>query len=677
MTTFGTGTFGSGTFGNPSPGTYEPTGINDAVNLDAPVAAFIGDPIGPDGDITLTVAIDDPAIAVTPDGIGDAIAHDAPTATETDEAQAGDGPAATISHDNPAAEYLITAVPDGIGNPTALDAPTLDLVLLIQPDGSVSDAITLDAPVADARFPADVTVGIAVGVTGDDPTAGMLIIAAPDGLNDTMAGDPPANTFTAAAAVGDGPAVAIANDGPAITLAAAVSLAGGLTVKPVPGGAISVRYPDAVITASPHYDPIVPIDTTVPAAATHSLGIGPWNTNIAWSGLGTTSAVYGASVPVLPLPNATSKSFTLRLNAGDEARADFILSREDAFIITERSTDLWWRRRDPKRSLVEPIGRFNADNVDTSMDEDGQIRVSATFVDYRSLLEDRIILTVANTPTAGLSSWPRGTVVTDILRFVIPTNQKVDLTEITAGTETFVGTITEPIELPPGTTVGEAMANLATISTSPWEWWVELPINSGDRPKLRLAPNGRGATRGIYLIDTGTGQSPIRSWSIQAAGSKYANAIYFQASQGGVVETLPADVETYGEHDAMETDTSIKSTATTPNLPLVTAAATKKLNELANQQITWTLNLREGFWEGRTHIDVGDWVTVQINLGGELITGAHRVSEISGEVDAGGAENIALTLGPPRPARDPRSRYSSTARLVRTLKNYTRQDNTP
>lgn len=431
------------------------------------------------------------------------------------------------------------------------------------------------------------------------------------------------------------------------------------------------------ITTSPHYDPIVPPDTSVPAAATHALGIGPWNTAISWSGLGQPPAVYGASVPVLALPNATSKSFTLRLNAGDEARADFVLAREDAFIITERSTDLWWRRRDPKRSLVEPIGRFNADNVDTSMDEDGQIRVSATFVDYRALLEDRLILTVANTPTAGLSSWPKGTVITDILRFVIPTNQKIDLTEISPGTATYVGTTKEPIELPPGTTVGEAMASLATNSTKAWEWWVELPVNSGDRPKLRLAPDGRGTNRGIYLIDIGTGQSPIKSWTIQASGAKYANTIYFQASQGGVVETLLADVELYGQRDAQETDTSIKSTPTAPNLPLVTAAAVKKLTALADQQITWTLNLREGFWEGRSHIDVGDWITVQIKLGGQLITGTHRVSEISGDIDATGAESIALTLGPPRPARDPRSRYSPMARLVRTLKNYTRQDTTP
>jgi hypothetical protein len=646
--TFGAATFGSGLFGDPTPPAVaaEPDGVNDGVALDAPTAAF--------------------AAAATPDGVNDALNLDSPAAQNNDTAATPDGVAVGLAQDDPSAVAVTAVAPDeGPGLSVATDDPVAAWSSVATPDG-VNDAVALDNPGAGTNATATPD-GVAVTINSDDPAVSPT--ALPDAIAVALALDAPTAAW-AAACTPAGIALAVGEDAAAAGFVAA-ALPDGVQAK------IHLTGPDAQypITVSPHYDPIVPSDAAVPVVAQHLLGVGPWNTGIVWKGApnhGPGSATYPASVPVLGMPSATSKSFTLRLNAGDEARADFNLPREQAIVVERFATDLWWRRRDPRRRVVEAVGRFNAQTTDVRLADNGQLNVSATFVDYRSLLEDRIVLTVADHPSAGLSSWDKGTVVTDILRFVVPTNLKLDLTEITDGTETYCGTITEPVEVPPGTTVGEAFDNLRAISTKPWEWWVELPDDNGARPKLRFAPDGRGADRGVYLIDLGTGQSPLASWSVQAASSQYANAIYFQGGTGGVVYTLPADVEAYGQRDAQEADGSLLG-----NLPLIQAAAQKRLHELASQSYSWSLTLREGVWEGRSHIDVGDLVNVRVALGAETISGVERVTEISVEVDADGFERVTLTLGPPKPARDPRSRYAATTRLVRTLKNYTRQDTTP
>jgi hypothetical protein len=601
--------FGSGTFGaGPFGGTVAWTATTTPADL---AEATTSDP--PTATVTATAV---------PDGVAVGVDSDQPDATETgDRAATPDAIADTAGVDNPAVTFTTAATTGDL----AIDVATADpaAVAVALPTGIAETALA-GTPTAAFSTTAE-PAGVAAPLTCDTPTTTTpyLGTATPDGLRITLSPNQPAATFPPAA-------------------------------------------------PTPTYVPIA-APTPAPRPTTHILGVGPWNTGIQWKGTpnyGQPAGTY-PSVPSTTLPDTATKSFTLRLNAADEARTDFTLPRNKAILVEQRSTDLWWLRQDPERQTLDAIGRFNADTVDMSMDDNGQIRVSATYADYRALLEDRLILDVANHPAAGLSSWGKGTNIIDILRFVVPTNMNLDLTEITEGTSVFVGTITEPVELPPGTSVAEAITNLQSISTLPtFEWWVEMVDNIGSRPKLRLAPHRRGADNGVYLVDTGTGQSPITRWQIQAAGNKYANTLYFSDSAGGVVYRIPTDVTTYGQRDAQETDTSIRPAG---NLPRIQAAAQRRLTELSNQQITWTLHLRTGFWQGRSHIDVGDTVTAKIALGGELITGTHRVSEISVDIDESGTEAVTLTLGPPKPAKDPRSRYSPAARMVRTLKNYTRQ----
>lgn len=415
---------------------------------------------------------------------------------------------------------------------------------------------------------------------------------------------------------------------------------------------------------------------TLPA---HLMGIGPWNSTVEWRGAPNQGIRRGAraSSPALNLPQADSATVTLRLGEASEARTAHYFPRHEAVVIEENVTDLWWRRRDPRRLVTDRIGRFNASTVDIDMQTDGGVNVSATYTDYYGLLIERLnmvyLTPAANPPT---TQWAANTLITDILRWAIPTNMGLDLTGIQAATPDITARLKEPFHMELGTSVERMMSILQSISTTTWEWWVEMPASDLDRPRLTLAA-ARGTDRGVILFDIG-GAGPIETWSLQRAGDKYANALFFQGSDGSAVATYPDQIALYGQRDASFSDDSVKGTVNGSGVPATLKAATeRKLAELAAYQPSYQLTLRQGFWEGRSHIDVGDWVGIRLELGDEVLSGKHRVAEIQIEIDAAGFEAVTLTLGKPRPSKDPRSRTSSTAKLVRYLRKYTTPDGAP
>lgn len=232
--------------------------------------------------------------------------------------------------------------------------------------------------------------------------------------------------------------------------------------------------------------------------------------------------------------------------------------------------------------------------------------------------------------------------------------------------------------MPLGTTVEDMMKILQSISDTTWEWWVDMPASDTDRPRLTLAAK-RGTDRGVVLFDLG-GLGPIEHWSVQRSGDKYANALFFTGGNddssspsngGSAVVTYPDQIAVYGQRDAAFSDDSVSTTVNTAGVPAtLKAAAERKLAAMAANRPSYEIVLRQGFWEGRTHIDVGDWVGVRLEMGAEVISEKHRVTEIQIDIDAQGFETVTLTVGPARPAKDPRSRASSTAKLVRYLRRY-------
>lgn len=691
---------GTGTFDNININGYPtPDGIGAAVTLDAPTAAFDTASLPADG-ITAAVALDAPDAAFTSD-----------TAAPTD------GVAVAVALDAPTSAFDATASPDGINPAVALDAPSTSFDTTASPDG-IAVAVALDAPTASIPIDTAPSDGITVAVALDAPTGAFSASATPDGINPPVALDPPDAAFTLnPVTAADGPAVPVALDAPTATFdvpaaldfglavpigwdqptaaftADPATLTDGITVDVAldPPDAVVLTHIDAVLTngirvplhldgpavdkttAVQYVDPLVPPRPLLVATAPyHLMGVGPAQGGIPWRGApnygvgaaGTTVTL--PSWPTIDMPDAQSKSFTLRLNAASEARTEHDFARYDAIVIEEMVTDLWWRRRDPNRNVVDVIGRFNAAHADVASTDMG-IQLSASWMDYQAILEDRLVLKYLHPElTPPESQWAIGTTVNEILRFAIPDNTGIDLSAIAVGSAA-IATIKTPFELPPGTPISDVMKNLQAISSSSWEWWVEMPTSNASRPVLSFAAQ-RGSDNGITLFEIGSGTSPITSWTMKTATDQYANAVFFSGSEGGVVYQYDADISIYGQRDATDSDSSLKG-----NIALIQAAAQKRLAELADRTPTWSLNLRTGFWEGRTHIDIGDWITVQVRLGADVIAGKHRVAEIQVEVDASGFERVSLVLGTPRPAADPRSRNSAIARLVRRLKNYERR----
>ncbi len=414
--------------------------------------------------------------------------------------------------------------------------------------------------------------------------------------------------------------------------------------------------------------PLLPPSLAYTGTPMHLLGIGPWSPTIVWRGAANYGIQQGRRVsrPALSLPPAQSLSFTLRLNEGSEARAEITHNRGDFLLIDEMDTDLWWRRKDPRLTTVEMIGRFNCSSVDVQTSDTG-ITTSCQFDDYRTVLAERMVLAYKD-PVNAESMWDKGTKITDIMAFALPGNTNIDLSAATGSDPADLGPTTQPFTLPPGTTIGDLFDNLLAVSTQPWEWWIEAPGNLNKPPTLRIVQGERGSNKGVVLYDVG-GPSPIASWRRVAAADKYANALYYTGGTGGVVDVIQAQIEQYGQRDALDGNSTLGG-----DINLIQNAAAKKLRELADRRPTYQITLKTGYWRGRSHIDIGDTVAVRIRAGRELIREQFRVSELQVDIDNTGVEQVQLTLGDPLPSANPRSKRNPLIRVLRKLKNYTAPD---
>lgn len=582
-----------------------------------------------------------------------------------------DSLAVDVVQDEPwAAQDDTTAFPDGIAVTLTLDAPAAGEVNYADPDGDITLTVVSDPPATSFSMTA-APVGLSLPITITGPTGTFAATASPTDLAVAVTlGTGP--SVRRSIPVAEGPALPIVQDEPSITVHFTVT-PDGIGVPVTPGEPGRTSWPPKPVI------PIVaPAPYAVPALPVHLMGIGPWNNTVSWGGCANYGIAKGVrqSRPALNLPMAESKSVTLRLNDASEARTTHYFARHEVISIQENITDLWWRRRDPRRGVVDRIGRFNANVVDTEIQPDGGILVSATYVDYYGLLADRINMKYltpgANPPT---TLWAKNTLVTEILRFGIPTNMGLDLTGIDADTPDITAKITVPFHMELGTPVESMMKILQQLSDKAWEWWIDTPPYDGARPRLTLGTRGRD--RGEILFDVGAA-GPITTWNVQRAGDRYANALYFKGADGGAVMDLPDEIAVYGQRDASFDDSTVSGKKDANGQPSILRSATEaKLAEMSAHLPSYQITLRQGFWEGRTHIDIGDWLGLRLEMGDEILSGKHRVVEIGVDIDSTGLETVTLTLGAARPSKDPRSRTSSTARLVRYLRNYTVLDGFP
>jgi hypothetical protein len=360
----------------------------------------------------------------------------------------------------------------------------------------------------------------------------------------------------------------------------------------------------------------------------------------------------GPSRPIMAI-EPTSMSFTLRRSGPAEARIELDTPQDQAVAIEEMVTDLWWRRHDPNENTTELIGRFNVDTVDLSA-EGGRLKMSATCVDYRTVVGERLI---AN-PLAA-KTYVKGTAVTQVLREIIPANTAVNLAVLNTAS---LGTINAALEVAAGSTVETVISALAEIAP-PFDWAIEPDATLNMQPTLRLWPGGRSSATTVVLTDLAEGYSPIRTWSRRSNRQDYANAIWYSGRAESYLAIISGLDLPEGQRDAYESNDSLCGTAA------VQAAAEAILSRRSARAAGWTLNLSPGFWRGRSHIDIGDHVTVAVRVGAGVIRATHPVEDIEVSIDRNAVEDVSLGLGLPRPARDPRSRRSFHGRILTQLRS--------
>ena len=403
-------------------------------------------------------------------------------------------------------------------------------------------------------------------------------------------------------------------------------------------------------------------DTGAPAVATHTLGVGARGRGVRWRG----AANYGRPPerlspggPELPMPNPARMSFTLRRDGGSEASVEFDQARLSAWVVEELTTDLWWWRYDPYRKITDAIGRFNADNVDASLSND-RLRMSTSWVDYRELLDARI--TVATDFT-----YPIGTNVAAILAAIIPDNSDINASTLSnAAMITSLGKTIVATEVTQGSTVREVI-DVLRANGAVFDYAVEMSgVNGSAFPLLRMYPGGRGADRGVTLIDGGTGPSPIISWRRITSGADYATTVFYKGDGYSSLATMDVTSMPTGPRDIVESGPEA-------TLAKVDAAALRVLSDRSRNLPAWSIILRPGFWQGPGHINVGDVVRVVVQMGGDAIRGTHLVEEIGVDIDSNGTESVTLTLGKASASPNPRSRNSPLARLAKVVRSKTKK----
>jgi hypothetical protein len=653
--------------------------------------------------------------AVFPDSLNDPQTHATATATWSATVSPGSvADAATVN--SPSAAVAFTATPGSAADADSLAAPSVSTAMTATP-ASLADPGTLGGP-ANAAAGQSVPDGIGHSETFGDPGAALAMTTQPGQTSTTETLGSPSVAFTAVTAPDS-----LTNSGglgsPAIIdNTSAINYGTGLYGKGIYIGLNtspdqtsqpdSIADPHTVGTApatdfinnvNPNYGygdgpygvgtyfgaapppphGAIPLFDAITAPQTrtpqHIIGIGPWSIKTRWRGAPNikVSAGYYIPRPIIGLPPAVRKSFTLRLNEGSEGQAEFSFPRNSAVIPQEMATDVWWRRRDPTTGLVEVIGRFNISATDVS-NNDTAVSINCQLVDYRTLLGDRMVLRYLDAVHSE-NLWAKSTPVVDILRWAVPTNMGLDLSILDGSDPAGLGLINRPFEIALGATMNEVFDNLNAISPRHWEWWVEMPPDSTRAPKLSATIGTRGADRGVVLVDVG-GPTPITTWSMTNSADRYANSLYFIGGDGGDVVQDAAQIAEYGQRDVSDSDSSVKGTIDkVTHLPvLLDAAANKRLTQLADRRPTWTIVLKEGFWRGRSHIDIGDTVGVAISIGADRFTGKWRVTELNVDIDDMGTETVTLTLGTPLTSGNPYSRRSAVARIVARLKNYERKD---
>lgn len=324
------------------------------------------------------------------------------------------------------------------------------------------------------------------------------------------------------------------------------------------------------------------------------------------------------------LVDATSRQVTWRVDAAAEASFDLPGSSPRAGAITELVTDLHVRLDGDK------LYRGRVGGTSDTLDAD-QHKVSVQTADYRAVLGRRIL-------------WSDDTLVytaddqSDIFWGLINDTQARDGGDlsITRGLGTVTG-VTRDRTFEAGKNIGEALTQLGEVIDG-FDWDIDANLQAN------VYYPERGGNAGVVLDYGGAVTGVTR----QVDPSTFFTALRFNGADGLVAaEVVAADITTRqeGRWDFQQGETDIAEQATVDD-------RAERLLDLG-QVISpaYTLRLKRGFWQGPSHIWLGDTCRIIVRSLPRLdVNATARVYEIKASIDDNGDADIDLTIGAPVPS---------------------------
>lgn len=329
--------------------------------------------------------------------------------------------------------------------------------------------------------------------------------------------------------------------------------------------------------------------------------------------------VVGSGTPQYVLANV--KETSLKFGLKDASSVSFSLNQLDTIAtnIVELVTDLWVYRNGDLifRGRIGP----SQDNLDANSGY-----VSFTAFDYRGLLGRRFIY------DSDTAYWA-GEDVATIAKSMLDATQA--RTSGNLGITTGVGfptlgVVRTEVEVQVGSSIGSALDDLQESKVRGFDWEVD--------PLLKLNMYAkRGTTTTKYLEYKGSIKSLTRNYNTD----DFANAIL--ASGGDITDPIALESSTLASdiRGRWESESSWPDAETQELLNDRTEYLLEQVNVVPEE---YNVDLSEGFWTGRTHIWLGDQITLLINYGRMSIGKVVRVHEVSISPDGNGAEQIQMVL---------------------------------
>lgn len=325
---------------------------------------------------------------------------------------------------------------------------------------------------------------------------------------------------------------------------------------------------------------------------------------------------------------------------GAPSTVQFTLDGRDPLAdrVVELSTDVHVLRTRRANGRTEQLYRGRVGSVGDELSETGHT-MTVPSVDYRGVLDRRILGNGAKQSWDGFDQlW--------IAYGLIDEAQKEAGGDygIANGNEPSGVTITREFEL--GVSIGGAINELAQSSDG-FDWDV-VPTGSSGLEFKGWAPE-RGDSRNVVLEYGGLARSVSRA--VDSSG--YANAVRVtgRAPDGSdIIPIYEAEAAELGDPEVFPQgrwDKTFTSELTSGDA--VDARTAWLLDHHQVVRPSYTVRLRAGFWDGPSHIWLGDAVRLVIKSGRLRVDNWLRVEEIAVDISDSGAEEVALTLGAPRP----------------------------